>query len=244
MLGRIWLIARNDFFTYLRRPMIWVWIALVCLAYFGIASGNVRISTSGDSAIGGSKAFVNSEFENARLAAAMTMIVHGFFVSVLFGMAVMHDFDSGIMPILRSSRLRLGEYLCGKFLGCSLLVAFVLAAVTLTSASFCSVALFPERKEYFGPFEWSNYWKPLLKLVLPALMLMAALAFGLGALSRKSILVFVFPLAMLIFFGFFLNGWSPIWLSPQVNQLLNCLDPFGTRWLDEVYFKVDRGVEF
>ncbi len=244
MIRRIWLIARQDFFTYLRRPMIWVWIVLVCLAYFGIASGNVKISTSGDSAIGGSKAFVNSEFENARLASAMTMIVHGFFVSVLFGMAVMHDFDSGIMPILHSSRLRLLEYLCGKFLGCTFIVLFALLAITLLSASFCSVTLFPERKEYFAPFVWGNYWNPLLKLVLPALLLIAAISFSLGTLTRKSVLVFVFPLALLVVCGFFLNEWSPLWLSPQMNHVLNCIDPFGSRWLNEVYFKVDRGVEF
>ena len=42
----------------------------------------------------------------------------------------------------------------------------------------------------------------------------------------------------------FLANWSPSWLSPDLNRLLMLLDPSGSRWLNETFLTVDRGVEF
>ncbi len=245
MIQRIALIAAADFRNYLRRPMVWVWVVLLALLYWGLSTGNVRVATGGgDSAIGGTKQFINSEFEIARVLSAFTLLIHGFFASVLFGMSVIHDFDTGTMPLLHSTRLRTSEYLLAKILGCGLLVAFVLLANILLPIFFMHVLPHPERSEYIGPFAWSNYWQPVFKLVVPALVFTGLTAFALGTLTRKSILVFLFPTVNLLVFGLFLNSWSPIWLDVRVNHLLNCLDMSGMRWLEEVYFKVDRGANF
>ena len=99
MLKRIWLIAWQDFITGLRRPMVWVWIILLALMYWGFSAGNVQIATGGDSTIGGTKQHLNSEFELSRLSSALMMIIHGFFATVLFGLAEIRDHDTGIMPL-------------------------------------------------------------------------------------------------------------------------------------------------
>ncbi len=244
MFGRIALIARQDFAGYLRRPMVWIWILLMILLFWGLASGHVNVSTGGDSAIGGKKQWITSEFEFARIQTAVNMILTGFFASVLFGMAVIHDADAGILPLLASTRLRTAEYLVGKFLGCALLVGSALALNVLIPIAFYHGLPPPARAEYFGPLEWWNYIGPMVKLTIPTVALIGATAFAIGALTRKAILVFVLPTMLLLVFGLFLNSWSPIWLDVRLNRLLNWLDPFGSRWLNEVYFNVDRGADF
>src|SRR5262249_9195910 len=65
-----------------------------------------------------------------------------------------------------------------------------------------------------------------------------------GELTRKPILVFVLPVAIVLICGFFLWDWSPTWLDPRINLALGLIDPAGYRWLVETYLKVDRGVAF
>lgn len=244
MFPRIWLIAKTDLLTYLKRPMVWVWIVLLGLLYWGLASGDVRIGTGGDATIGGSKQHLSSEFEVSRIMSALMMIIHGFFATVLFGMAVIRDQESKIMPLLNSSRLKITEYLAAKLLGCLLLISFVLSINALLLIFFMYVVSDPTRSEYIGPFAITNFVWPTLKFLVPAILLLGGLSFALGTITRKAVLIFVFPIILLLVFGLFLNNWSPVWLPEWVNLLLCYIDPYGVRWLNETYFNVDRGAEY
>ena len=244
MLNRIWLIASHDYLTYLRRPMVWVWVFMLGLMYWGLSQGNMQIATGGDSMIGGTKQHLTSEFEMSRLMAAFTMIIHGFFATVLFGMAVIRDYDTGTMPLLHSSKLTPLEYLIAKFTGCAMLVLTVLLLNVLMAIFFMYGVPDATRVEYFGPFTLQNFVYPTVKFVLPAIALLAGLAFVLGTITRKPVLVFSFPLIFLLVFGLFLNSWSPLWLPTWVNNVLCMIDPYGTRWMNETYFNVDRGADF
>ncbi len=224
--------------------MIWVWLVMLALMFWGLAAGGVRVGTGGDSTIGGTKQHLTSEFELTRIMTAFTMIIHGFFATVLFGLAVIRDHDTGIMAILHSSRLKPGEYLLAKFLGCVLQVLVVLTISGLLAMVFMYIVPSPTRAEYFGPFAPGNFVKPVFKFVLPSLLLLGGLAFALGTITRNSILVFSFPLIFLMVFGLFLNNWSPAWLPNGINELLGLIDPYGIRWLNEAYFDVDRGANF
>lgn len=244
MFNRIWLVARYDFVTYLRRPMIWVWIAIMALLFWGLAAGGVSISTGGDSSIGGEKQHLTSEFEMSRFTAVFTMLIHGFFASVLFGMSVLRDFDSGMMPMLHSSKLRSWEYLFSKFLACTLTTVFVLAITVLLAVFFMDVIPPTSQAEFFGPISMWNFVAPLIKFALPSLLLMGGMAFLLGTVTRKPILVFAFPVIFLVLFGMFLTNWSPVWLPVWANDLLSLSDPYGVRWMNETYFDIDRGAAF
>ena len=79
---------------------------------------------------------------------------------------------------------------------------------------------------------------------VPSIIFLAGLAFAVGEWSRRPILVFVLPVAVVLFDGFFLWEWSPNWLDPRLNDLLMWIDPSGFRWLNETWLKVDRGVTF
>jgi hypothetical protein len=243
MLKRIWLVARNDFFFYLRRPMVWVWLFLMLLMYWGLSEGAVQVQFSGDSAVSGKKLTLDNEFYNARTTAAFAVLIHGFFATVLFGLCVLRDTDLGVIPLLRSTRLKSTEYLAGKFLACTMIVLFVIACCMGLAIFFNQVLGHPGREEYFGAFKLSNYLGPYLKFALPHLTMVCGVAFAIGVIYRKPVLVFFFPVVVLILF-IFLQEWSPVWLPNWVNDLIMCCEPSGMRWLEETFYNVDRGVDF
>ena len=98
--------------------------------------------------------------------------------------------------------------------------------------------------EHIGPFALGNYLYPTLLLGLPQILLFAGVPFMLGTTTRQAIIVFAFPVVVLLFTLGFLTTWSPSWLSPEANRALMLVDPSGFRWLNETFLKVDRGVEF
>src|SRR5207302_9995833 len=101
-----------------------------------------------------------------------------------------------------------------------------------------------DRTDILGPFAFVHYARPALVFGLPALVFMAGMAFALGTLTRKPILVFVAPVAAILLYAFFLWDWSPSWLDPRINYALQMLDPSGVRWLRETWLRVDRGAVF
>ena len=66
----------------------------------------------------------------------------------------------------------------------------------------------------------------------------------LGAWTRRAIVVYAFPVAVVVAVLGFLITWSPSWLDPAINRALMLVDPSGFRWLNETFLKVDRGVDF
>ena len=75
-------------------------------------------------------------------------------------------------------------------------------------------------------------------------MFFCGLSFAIGEWTRKPVLVYFLPVAVILGCGFFLWDWAPSWLDPKVDRLLMLLDPAGYRWLNETHLKVDRGVAF
>ena len=65
-----------------------------------------------------------------------------------------------------------------------------------------------------------------------------------GEWTRRAVLVFLLPVAIVVLDGFFLWEWSPSWLDPRIDYALMLIDSAGFRWLNETWLKVDRGVSF
>src|SRR6185503_13784284 len=78
----------------------------------------------------------------------------------------------------------------------------------------------------------------------PLLVFLVGTAFLVGERTRRPILVFVLPVAILLICGFFLWDWTPSWLDPRIDRVLMLIDPAGFRWLQQTWLKVDRGVDF
>ena len=86
--------------------------------------------------------------------------------------------------------------------------------------------------------------RPALVFGVPTIVFVAGVSFAIGTLSRKPIIVFFLPVALILACGFFLWSWKPTWLDPRIDRLLMFIDPSGFRWLEGTWLDVDRGVDF
>ncbi len=226
-----------------RRPLFWVLVVLIALCSWGLSTGGLRIS-SGASQVGGTKAWMTSQFAVAQLFAMLTPLLYGFFVAVAAGMGVIQDEESRIEPLLNSTPLKAWEYVWGKFLAALSAYSIGLLLHAGFAVLFNHVLPAGKSAEIRGPFELANYAIPILLFSLPILVFIGGFSFAIGSLTRRPILVFFLPTALLLGCVFFLWDWSPGWLDPRVNTALMLIEPAGFRWLNETWLKVDRGVDF
>jgi len=236
-------VAWQDIRHNLRRPLFWAQILILGLFIAELSGGHASIG-SGDARVGGTKAWINSEFANAQLIVLFFAAMYVFFISVGAGMSLIRDDELKVGEMLHATRLTPAEYVWGKFLAVTLSFAGVLVLQVLMQIFFFHVMPHGSNAEYIGPLSWSAYLRPMLVFGLPALLLFCGTCFAVGSLTRQPVLVFALPIAVLVLGISFLWDWSPVWLSPRVNRALQFFDLTGYRWLKETYLGVDRGVAF
>jgi len=241
--ARLGLIYRNEFARTLARPLFWVLIAILGLTAWGLSSGGMQIS-SGNSAVGGTKAWITSEFANAKMFGLTIFCFYSFFAAILMGMSVMQDEEMKIGEILHATPLKPEEYIRGKFLAIMTALLVAMGAHIVLTILFNHIVPNAKAIEMRGPFGLLNYLRPALIFGLPSLLFIAGTSFAIGERTRKPILVFVLPVAAILVSAFFLWNWTPSWLDPRINRILMLIDPAGVRWLSETWIKVDRGVDF
>ena len=242
-LSRTGVIYAEELGRTVKRPLFWFLVFFLLLMSWGMSTGHMQIGT-GDSSVGGTKAWVTSEFSFAPVMAVLMVMLYSFFGSIASGMAIVADDEAKISDMLLSTPLRPAEYVWGKFL--AILTGF-LGAVglqLLLVLFFNHVLPNPSAVEIRGPLHLINYLRPALVFGLPALVFYLGIAFLLGERWRRPVTVFLFPTAVLLLCGFFLWSWAPTWLDPRINQALMLVDPSGYRWLNETWLKLDRGAEF
>lgn len=237
------MVAGLDFRHNLKRPLFWILVLILALTSYGLSSGHMRIS-SGDSTVGGMKAWITSEFSIAQVLTLVVFLFYSFFIAVAAGMSIIHDDDLKVGSVLHATPLEPEEYVLGKFLAAAGSFVVLLGIHLLFMAFFNHVMPNAEAAEIRGPFSAGHFVRPAFYLSLPTVFYLTATSFAIGIWARKPILIFFFPVALVLFCGFFLWDWSPSWLDPRINNLLMILDPSGVRWLTETWLKVDRGVEF
>src|SRR5437867_2686373 len=88
--ARVWEVFREEFTHDLRRPLFWVLILLIAFFSWMLSRGNASIG-SGDARVGGTKAWITSEFAVSQLLIMMVSIIYSFFVSVGAGMSLIRD---------------------------------------------------------------------------------------------------------------------------------------------------------
>lgn len=243
MLARGRVVFAQELSHTLRRPLFWFLVFLLLLMSWGMSIGKLQIA-SGDASVGGTKAWLTSEFSVAFFLLALVTLLYSFFLSIASGLAVIRDDDARLSELQHSTSLRPGEYVWGKFLG--IFVGFLVALVLhlFFTILFNHVIPNPQAAEIRGPFDLVNYLRPAVVFALPALTFFAGISFFLGERWRRPMTVFLFPVAVLLAVGFFLWDWSPTWLDPRINRSLMLVDPGGFRWLNETWIKLDRGARF
>jgi ABC-type transport system involved in multi-copper enzyme maturation permease subunit len=234
-----WLDLRHN----ARRPLFWILILTLGLSAWGLSTGVMQIQ-SGDSRVGGTKAWITSEFAAAQMLSIFVFLFYSFFIAVAAGMPLIRDDELKVTELLQATPLRVGEYVWGKF--AAVLVSFlaVLALHLLSMMFFNHLVPNKQSAEIIGPFTLTAYLRPTLVFALPTVVFLTGVSFAVGAWTRRPILLFVLPVALVLVCGFFLWEWSPRWLDPRINRLLMLVDPSGFRWLNETWLKGDRGVSF
>ncbi len=227
----------------LSRPLFLFLVALLLLLSFGMSRGNVTI-VSGDASVGGTKAWITSEFAFAFVLSTLVGVIYGFFLAIASGLAVIQDDEWNVSELLQATPLSPREYAWGKFLAVLGGFGVALGLHLLFAMVFNQLVPNPHTAEIRGPFELANYLRPALVFAAPALVFFGGVAFYLGERTRRPLLVFLFPLALFLLSIFFLWEWSPSWLDPRINRALMLVDPSGFRWLNETWLRLDRGARF
>ena len=107
----------GDLAYHTRRPLFIVWALIVIWTAWGFSGGKVRIQ-SGDATVGGTKAYITSEFAVAMQLAILTTLLSGFFVAVAAGMTIIQDQEWRLERTLAHdvaapARIHLGQ-VCGR----------------------------------------------------------------------------------------------------------------------------------
>ena len=242
-ISRWYRVFRLDFLHCFRRPLFWFLVLIVVFTCWGLSFGFMRIQT-GDSHVGGTKAWITSQFAVSQMLIVVVFLFYGFFVAVAAGMPIIRDDELKIGDLLRSSCLTVGEYVWGKFFAVLFAFLGVLGLNLLALIVFSHLVPNQQSLEIRGPFVLSNYLIPAIVLALPTIIFLCGVSFAVGEWTRRPILLFFLPVAELLVCGFFLWEWSPVWLDPRLNRLLMLVDPSAFRWLNETWLKGDRGVHF
>lgn len=242
---RFLVVARDEFAMNMRRPLTWITLILVGLIIWGISNGNVSIVIgSGDASVGGKKALLTSEFAISQIFATLSYIFYLFTVSAAAGITIIRDAEAGALELLNATPLTPREYAWGKLAGVVASYVAILLLQLVVAILFLQWLPNADMLETRGAFVLGNYLRPTLLFGVPMVVFSAGVAFGIGTSTRRSILVFVLPVALLILSAFFLWSWTPTWLPDVWNKVLMAADPAGVRWLRETWLKVDRGAEF
>jgi ABC-2 type transport system permease protein len=232
-----------EFWHTFRRPLFIVLAAMLLLSAFGLSSGKMQIS-SGDSSVGGTKAWITSEFAQTQMMTFIVLLYYAFFIAIGAGMTLLRDRESRVDVLLHSTPLTPGEYVWGRFFAITFGFIALMVWQMVVTAVFNHGIPNASALEIRGPFRVVSYLVPVLTMGVPFLIFFAGLSMFLGERTRNPVLVFVLPVATLLVCGFFLWTWAPSWLDLRVNKLLQLIEPSGYRWLNETHLKVDRGVQF
>jgi len=226
-----------------KRPLYYIAAAIIALTSFGLSSGQMQIS-SGDSSVGGTKAWITSEFAQTQTMTYVTLLYFAVFLAIAAGMTLLRDREAKVDVVLHPTPMTAGEYVWGRFLAVMALAAALLAWQAGTAAFFNHAIPNGSANEIRGPFAWASYFRPMLTIGIPFAVFFAGISMWIGERTRNAVIVFLAPVAALLVCGFFLWTWSPSWLSYGMNRLLQAVEPSGYRWLNETLLKVDRGVTY
>ncbi|HEU4724121.1 MAG TPA: hypothetical protein VFU59_02370, partial [Candidatus Eisenbacteria bacterium] len=103
-----------EFAHSFRRPLYIVLALIIVLTSYGLSSGQMQIS-SGDSEVGGTKAWITSEFAQTQTMTYLTLLFYAFFLAKAAGLTLLADRESKVDSILHATPLTPGEYVWGRY---------------------------------------------------------------------------------------------------------------------------------
>ncbi|HYO53350.1 ABC transporter permease/M1 family aminopeptidase [Archangium sp.] len=201
-----------------------VFFVLACLA-MNAAGGAFK--TVMFSAGGGGKVLANSPF-----TLTMILTLLGFSGVIVtggvMGQAVYQDFAHGTHALFFTAPISRARYLLGRFLGAFLTLVVIFSSIGL-GARFGATMPFLDQS-LVGPTVPGSYLRPYLVSILPNLFFTGALFFGMAALTRRILPVYVTSVVLLV--GY-LVGVSLL-RELDTKWVAALVDPFGMNALRTV----------
>ncbi len=96
--SRLLAVFRLDLALHVRRPMPWLLVVLLGLSAWGLSTGEMTIE-SGDTAVGGAKAWITSQFSNGFMLSFVIFLFYSFFVAIVAGLAVVREQKAIAQPV-------------------------------------------------------------------------------------------------------------------------------------------------
>ena len=221
-------IAAFEVHQRLRRISTYVYFAIFFAlgALFILAAGGAISWANIDFGTGG-KVNINSPWSLSMLMPLMA--VFGVIITAsLAGRAIHQDVDSDSTALFFTTPITRMDYLGGRFLGAFGVIALLSAAIGLGTFLASIAPWMPPSR--VGPQRLTAYAMPYLVVLIPNMLMMAAVFFSLAALTRRMLPVYVGGVVALL--GYFIG----INLSGDVEHrtLASLADPFGVMAVDSV----------
>lgn len=192
-----------------------VFFALACLAMnaAGGAFKSVVVGTGG-------KVLANSPFT---LVNVFTMLgLCGISITGgVMGQSVHQDFAHGTHPLFFTTPISRTQYLLGRYLGAFLTLLVIFSSIGLGARFGASMPSLQE--ELVGPNAFGSYLWPYFVSILPNAFFTGALFFGMAALTRRMLPVYVTSVVLLV--GYLIAG--SLLRELDTKWLAALLDPFG-----------------
>jgi hypothetical protein len=207
--------ARFELGYHLRRPVTYVYMWVMFMFAFLFAATDIV-------QVGGvdGKVHINGPHAVGQAIMALTMIGTAL-TSAIAGTAVLRDFEFKVHELLFTTRLSKPAFVLGRFLGAYLITVLVFAC-TVPGLQFGYLMPWLDADK-LGPGVSGMYLQPLLVYVLPNALLVSALFFAVGILSRSFMAVYVAGIALFLGYNIALQSIADI-----DNEALGAmLDPFG-----------------
>ncbi len=215
-------IAWFEFKTKVKRLSTYVYfgifavLAALWMAAAGGAFASANIVFSSD------KVFINSPFAIAQTVAALGLM--GVVVMAAFmGRAVQQDFEHQTFHFFFTSPIGKRDFFAGRFLGAAAILLFIFLGIAfgiVVGTHWPGVDA-----SRLGPWTLAAFVQPYVVILLPNVLFLGACFFGLAALLRRMLPVYIAGVVVII--GYLLSARL---LADIDNRTLAALiDPLGTR---------------
>ena len=163
---------------------------------------------------------------NAPRSLALSCAVLGCFgavvVAAMMGRSVQQDVEYGMQHFFFSAPIRKYEYVFGRFLGATVVLAVVFSSIIL--GAWLGSWLPGIDQERLGPQRLLAYLMPYVFTLLPNLFIFGAIFFVIAALTRRMLPVYISSVVMLI--GYLVA--PSLARDLDFKTVASLIDPFGT----------------
>ena len=222
--------TRRECRAGLRQPVFWLVLALLAIIAWTDSGDPVHLYNS-EIASTGIWPFNTSAVSQALRQGGILMVIAPWALAMTLGLVVIRDLELRIVEVFNSTRLTPREYVWGKFAGVTGFFLLVWGLYLVLAMGFDHIVQGSGGHYLIGPFALRNYFVPTLLIGLPQILFYAGMSLFIGTWTRRPVVVFLFPVVMLLY------RFTPWWgLMPQgISEAVALFDPIGVFWVDDTY---------